>query len=201
MGNRLREYLAKNKYYTGRSTKNTSSSSGTNAAYIRPADLDRALKELLKVGKRFGDPDWKRKTLADSAQLVALASQKKQEKSDAVHYYYGGERTNKTRIKIKPGHLRKSIQYLKKLDKTPSAVIGPNIKKNLGSIKNLGRTSANTSGFYAWMSSKSIRSAEDFRRHIMEPALQQTTPAIIAHLSNKVAQRTATTGKQLTFWG
>lgn len=179
------------------------------AIRIDKVELQKALKELDKVADRLADDEWRRQALGESAEYVAVAAQKRQKESEAAHYYYRNRRrghrrprgtATNDRVKIKPGNLKKSIQYLRKLKKTPSAVVGPNIKKSLGNLKNLGRTPANTSGFYAHMSQKAYAGAEDFRRHIMEPALQQTASKVIAHLSKKVTQRTQKTTNQLRFW-
>lgn len=180
-----------------------------DAIYIDRTQLQAALKELDKVANRFVDEEWRREVLKGSAEFVVEAARKRQKKSKAVHYYYRNRRPGRRRergsavgdrVKIRPGNLKMSIQHLRKLKKAPVAVIGPNIKKRLGNLKNLGRSPANTSGFYAWMAQKHYSGAEDFRKDIMEPALTQTTSQVVAYMSKKITQRTTKTGRQLRFW-
>lgn len=148
--------------------------------------------------------------MRDAAQLVAVAAQKRQGKSDGVHYYYKNRQKGKRRppgtaladrVKILPGNLKMSIQYLEKLKKSPNAVIGPNIKGRLGNLKNLGRSPRNTSGFYAWMAQRIYKGAEDFRRDIMEPALAETASRIIKYAERKIAQNLEKVKNQLSLFG
>lgn len=178
--------------------------------YIDQRDLQRAFKDLDRVAKAMKAPEWRKQTMRDAAQYVAVAAQKRQGKSDGVHYYYKNRQRGKRRppgtaladrVKILPGNLKISIQYLEKLKKSPNAVIGPNIKGRLGNLKNLGRSPRNTSGFYAWMAQRTYKGAEDFRRDIMEPALAETAPRIIKYAERKTAQNLEKVKNQLSLFG
>lgn len=180
--------------------------------YIDQRDLQRAFKDLDRVAKAMRAPEWRKQTMRNAAQYVAVAAQKQQEVyKGGPHYLYQGNRRAKkrrkrgtaleSRVKILPGNLRKSIQYLEKLKRTPLAVIGPNIKPEPLKVKNLGRSPKNTSGYYAWMAKKIYRGAEDFRRDIMEPALAETAPRIIKYAERKTAQNLEKVKKQLSIFG
>ena len=180
------------------------------SVYINQSDLNKAFRDLDRVGKAMNDEDWRREVMRNAAQFVAVAAQKRQVKSDTVHYYYKnrvkGKRRSKgdainDRVRILPGNLKLSIQHLEKLKKSPNAVIGPNIKGRLGNLKNLGRSPANTSGFYAWMAQRTYKGAEDFRRDIMEPALAQTSSAVVSYVTRKVAQNLDSVRNQLSLFG
>lgn len=208
MGVRYREYIASGRRNQFRQVR-INTGGRTNAIYIQEADLNRAFRDLERIAKHYKDQTWRKETMQNAAQFVAVAAQKRQTKSDGVHYYYknrtkGKRRARGTaisdRVKIRPGNLRLSIQFLDKLKKTPFAVIGPKIKKRLGNLKNLGKSPANSSGFYAWMADKSYTGADDFRRAVMEPALTQTAPKVIAYVERKTAQHTDKVRNQLSIF-
>ena len=198
MGVRYREYIASGRKYQNTTKKSGDSSGSESAIYISKEDLQRALKDFEKIAKRMRDPEWRKEALTTAANMVASAAQSNQRENDAkeVHYYYPGRtpgirraRNSQlgSRVKIKPGNLRLSIQKLN-LKKTPRVFIGPKIKDKI-TAKTIGSYPANSDGFYAWMSQKTIRSAEDFRRTIMEPALSSTTARVIAHLDRETAKQ------------
>lgn len=168
------------------------------SARIDQASLQLAFKDLRKVYKSMSDRDWRKKAIIPAALLVQEAARRRQKDADALHYYYKGRTPGRRRprnsaiqdrVKINPGNLRLSIQYLRRLRKTPFAVVGPNIKRRLGNLKTLGRSQRSASGFYAWMAKREYSGAESFRRDIMEPALQQVTPKILADVRGQTARR------------
>lgn len=176
---------------------------------IERTSLELAFKDLRKLYKRLSENEWRRDIMQPAAVLVQEAARKRQKDANAAHYYYKNRTRGKRRprnsalsdrVKIHPGNLRLSIQYLRKLRKTPFAVIGPNIKSRLGNLKNLGRTERNTSGFYAWMAKKTYSGAESFRKDIMEPALQEATPKVVAYVARQTDKRVKQVKNQLSIF-
>lgn len=181
---------------------------------IERSSLELAFKDLRKLYRRLSDAEWRAKAMEKPAELVQNAARKKQGPAKkGAHYWYTGREPGRRRkrnsaldqrIRVKPGNLRLSIQYLRKLKKTPFAVVGPNIKNSLVDKdgnprpKNLGRGERNTSGHYAWMAKKEYSGAESFRKDIMEPALQQSTPAILAMISRETDKRIEQIKNQLS---
>ena len=174
---------------------------------IERSSLELAFKDLRKLYKRLDDTEWRRDIMGPPAELVKDAARKRQKDANAAHYYYKNRTPGKRRprnsaltdrVKIHPGNLRLSIQHLRKLRKTPFAVVGPNIKSRLGNLKNLGRTERNTSGFYAWMAQRTYSGAESFRKDIMEPALQEATPRILAYIDRQATKRIEQIKNQLS---
>lgn len=214
MGVTYREYMEQNKYYYRKPARSkVTTGSDFSGMYIGQTDLQRALKELDKVADRFADVKWRRQVLGDAAELVADAARKKQAKNDSKkeHFWYknwtkGNKRARGeamgNRIRVRSGNLRKSIQYLRNLRKTATAVIGPRLKtvKQLDKLKNLGLSPGNSSGHYAGMSQTAYSGADDFRRDIMEPALQKSASAVLAHLTRDIIKRKQKTTLQLRFW-
>jgi hypothetical protein len=181
---------------------------------IERSSLELAFKDLRNVYRRLSDAEWRAKAMEKPAELVQNAARKNQQNAKAVHYWYTGQNPGRRRrrnsalserIRVKPGNLRLSIQYLRRFrKKTPFAIVGPNIKPSLldrkGSprLKNLGRGERNTSGHYAWMAQKAYSGAEDFRQTVMEPALQQSTPAILSMIRRETDKRIEQIKNQLS---
>lgn len=174
---------------------------------INSAQLAAALKELDLLAKKMRDPEWYKSALAEASGWVVVQAKKRVRKSKEVHYFYKNRRKGMPRrktvdaadkVKIYPGNLSTSIQYLAHLKRTPNAVVGPKIINKIGNRRSIGKSKTNASGYYAHMGAYS--DAENFRTLVMEPALSAATPRIVELINSRMAKRTAAVGKQLTFW-
>lgn len=179
--------------------------------YIDRAQLQAALKELDKAAKWYDDERWRKRALGKAATVVVKAARARAKGNDSKkeHFYYGNRKGRKrrgrgeamqTRVNIQPGNLRKSIQYLRKLRKSPNAVIGPLRLDKIEGRPSIGSTVPTSSGYYAQMSQRAYSGAESFRRDIMEPALQQSAGAVVEKINTEIAVQTGQLGRKLSFW-
>ena len=144
----------------------------------------REFKAKLTAAVKDFDKKDRKRILKQAALPVQKAAESKTTVGDKVHYYY---RKNKTRAKIYPGNLRKSINRLT-FRKSLDAFVGPRFGA-AGKRNEVGRTKATADGYYARMV---FGSSAAFNRNVLEPALTQSRDAFLRRaqeVREKILQR------------
>lgn len=184
MGVRYREYIEAQRF--GRTLfKARSDKESVFQVDLRAAEVNKKFTEITRSIK---DPKKRREIMKEGAKYVVYAARSKAPRSRKVHYLYTGVTklisnikaakgsVSDKRIKIYPGNLQLSIQYLDRLRRTPNAIIGPKIVNN-PRAKSYGKNERNTNAYYAQMI---YGSAEAFRNKVMIPALNQASSKVVS---------------------